>query len=397
MSGSGMTKFGANTGQYSSASSGFVYPSGNTSYSGPAQFSGQPSFNHPVSVPILATSSRQTYGSNYGNCFNEELLDPYTMPGTQYVLPAHDFTAPSSNYPAQDISRHSWRPMNTNHSSHLSPSLEQETTIRYGTSGFPYYTSSASSGSSAMTDGSGPFPGLGSLATSLPLHANNANRTLPNPNAKRGSIQSITNGHGALPDSPLSYCMPPNIGGKSSVSWSTENVPGGGAQGPITSMPVATGGVTEGPNGKPSTPTRTSRDNSNFGYYTMSHTPMTMSSPQPAEYLPTTLAEPSNPDSQIGSTDALYHPRVSGDNSLSSQSPSSNLYSYSVVSTGRYGSTTDSIVSEGTLSNGQPYTRLRQPEPHHVTSLDSLRGGSLEPNSRHAQRNSISSASTRHY
>lgn len=393
MSASSMAKFGSNTGQYSSTPSALIHPSGNT-YAAAAQFSGQSSFNNPVTVPILTTPSRPTYSSNYGNGFNDDLLDPYTVPGGQYFLPGHDFP---NSYQAQDMPRPSWRPLNANHSAHLNPSMEQDVTTRYGP-GFPYYNSSASSASSVLTDGSGPFPGLGSLANSLPLHANNANRTLPNPTSKRGSIQSITNASlGALNDPTIPFCMPQNIGGKSSVSWCNENVAGGGAPGTTSSITVSTSGVTEGSTGKLSSPTRTSRDNSAFGYYPMSHTPMSMSSPQPAEYLPASLSESSNSDSQLGSADALYHPKVSADTILSSQGPSSNLYSYSGISTGRYGSTTDSIVSEGTLTNGQPYTRLRQPEPQHVSSLDPLRGDSLEPSSRHGQTTSISNASTRHY
>ena len=388
ISASSVAKFGGNSGQYSSAASGLVHPSGNT-YTASTHFSAQ-SFNHPVAMPMLATPSRHAYGSNYGNSFNDELVDPYTVPGAQYLVPAHDF---ASTYQAQDMPRPSWRPLSISTSAHLNPSIDQDATMRYG-SAFPYYNSSASSASSVMTDGSGPFPGLGSLATSLPLHANNANRTLPNPTAKRGSIQSITNASlGALHDSTLPFCVPQNMGGKNSVSWSNENVTGGGAQG-TTAVTLATSGITEGSNGKQSSPPQRSRDNSTFGYYQMSHTPLNMSSPQPGDY--PTFSESSTSEGQLGSSESLYHPRVSGDTMLSSQSPSSNLYSYSVVGTGRYGSTTDSI-SEGTLTNGQPYTRLRQPEPQHVPSLDPLRGDSLESNSRHAQAASISGASTRHY
>lgn len=370
-----------------------MHPSGNT-YAAAAQFPGQSSFNNPASVPMLPTSSRQTYGSNYGNGFSDDLLDNYSVSGSQYFLPSHDF---SNNYQAQDLARPSWRPLNTNHSAQLNASMEQEVATRYGP-GCSYYNSSASSASSVLTDGSGPFSGLGSLANSLPLHANNANRTLPNPTSKRGSIQSITNvSLGALNDSTLPFCMPQNIGAKNSVSWCSENVTGGGATGTTSSIAVATNGVTEGSNGKLSPPTRISRDNSAFNYYPMSQTSMSMGSPQPAEYMPTTLSESSNSDSQLGSAEAMFHSKASGDTILSSPGPSSNLYSYSGVGTGRYGSTTDSIMSEGTLTNGQPYTRLRQPDPQHISSLDPLRGDSLESSSRHAQTTSITSASTRPY
>ena len=391
MATSNMAKFGSNITQYSSAANALIPPSGNT-YAAATQFPGQSPFNNPLTVPVLAPS-RQTYGSNYGNSFNDDLLDPYTVTGSQYFLPSHDF---SNSYQAQDMSRHPWRPLNTNHSGHLNTSVEQDVATRYGP-GCSYYNSSASPASSVLTDGSGPFPGLGSLATSLPLHANTANRTLPNPTSKRGSIQSITNGSlGALNDSStLPFCVPQNIGGKSSVSWCNENVAGSGVTG--TTSSIATSGVTEGPNGKLSSPTRTSRDHSAFGYYSMSHTPMSMGSPQPAEYMPTNLSESSNSDTQLGSADAIYHTKGPGDSILSSPGSQANLYSYSGVSTGRYGSTTDSIVSEGTLTNGQPYTRLRQPEPQHVSSLDQLHGDSLEPGSRLAQTSIAPSASTRHY
>lgn len=393
MSTSNMAKFSTNLGHYSSTANTLIHPSGNT-YAAAAQFPGPPSFNNSVSVPMLTTSSRQTYGANYGNSFGDDLLDPYTVSGSQYFLPNHNF---SSSYQAQDMPPSSWRPLNTNHSAHLNASMEQEAATRYG-SGCSYYNSSASSASSVLTDGSGPFPGLGSLANSLPLHANSANRTLPNPTSKRGSIQSITNvSLGALNDSTPPFCIPQNMSSKNSVTWCNESVAGSSGTGTAGSIAVASSGVTEGSNGKMSSPTRTSRDNSAFGYYPMSQTPMSMGSPQPAEYMPTTLSESSNSDSQLGSGDAMYHPKVPGDTILSSPGPSSNLYSYSGVSTGRYGSTTDSLMSEGTLTNGQPYTRLRQSEPQHVSSLDPLRGDSLEPSSRHAQTTSIPSVSTRHY
>lgn len=373
-----MAKFGSNTGQFSPAASGLVNHSGNTYAS--TQFSGQSSFNHHVPVPLLAAPSRQPYGSNYSNTFNDDLIDSYTVSGAPYLLPGQDF---ASSYQAQDMSRSSWRPSNNN------PSVEQDATMRYGPS-FSYYNSSASSASSVMTDGSGPFPGLGSLVTSLPFHANSASRTLPNPTSKRGSIPSITNvGFGALHDSTLSFGVPQSVGGKSSVPWSNENVAGSSAQGAIN--------LAEGTNGKPSSPASTTRDSNAFGYFPMSQTPMSMSSPHASEYLPVGLSESSHSDSQLGSTDAMYQSRASGDTVISSQSPSSNLYSYSVVHSARYGSTADSLVSEGMLTNGQPYTRLRQPEPHHVPSLDPLRGNSLDPNSRHVQVSSIGSSSSRHY
>lgn len=380
-----MAKFGTTIGQYQSAANALINPSTNT-YAAATQFPSQSSFNNPVPVPLLATPTRQTYGSNYSNGFTDDLLDSYTVPGNQYFLPAHEF---SNGYQtAQDTSRPSWRPL-SNHSAHLNASVEQDAT-RYGPS-CSYFNSSTSSASSVLTDGSGPFSG--SLANSLSLHTNNANRTLPNPATKRGSIPSITNASlGALNDSTLPFCVPQNIGGKSSVSWCNDNVASGVATGSTSSIAVATSGVSEGANGKLS-PTRTSRDNSTFAYYPISHTPMSMGSPQAPEYLPTTLSESGNSDSQLGSADTMYHAKVPGDSILSSPGSSSNLYSY----TGRYGSTTDSIVSEGTLANGQTYTRLRQPEPQHVSSLDPLRGDPLEPSSRHAQTASISSAGTRHF
>lgn len=361
------------------------------------QFLRQTPLSNQSGSPYSTLPSRHIYSSNYGTSFGDDPFDPYTMPTGQYLMPMQDLQASSSGYAAPDSSRH-WTPIPNNRVTLGNPSFDTESAIRCGSSTFPLMNSSGSSASSVATDGSSAFPTMGSLATSLPLHPANVNRTLPNPTSKKVSRDS--NGlvsQGTLNEPSVAINIPPGTNYRSSVSWDHDHVAAGGAQASTGSTSVsAVGAAADRTSSKPSASPRGSQDTPNYGYIPLPPNSLTTNNVPPiSDCLPANSAESTNStDNYLGLSSTSFSAGLSSDTMISSQS-SSSLYGYTMGSGSRNGSITDSMASEGTLVGGLPYNQLRQPSQQ-TASFEASNRSSFE-SSRPTHRTSISSTSNARY
>lgn len=394
-----MARASSNLGHYALPSGGMLPSSGaGASYnSSSTQFLRQNSLNSQANAPYSALPSRPMYSSNYGTSFGDDPFDPYTLPPGPYLMPLQDLQTSSSGYTAPDSSRH-WTPIPNNRVNLGNPGFETESAIRCGTSNFPLMNSSGSSASSVATDGSSNFLTMGSLATSLPLHSANVNRTLPNPTSKKVSRDSTSFvSPGTLNEPSATNNIPPNPNYRSSASWDHEHVAAGGIQPSTTSASVSTVGATDRTNSKPSASPRGSQDATNYGYNSLPSNSLTTNNVPPiSDYLPANPAESTNStDNYLGLSNTTFSAGLSAETMLSSQS-SSNLYGYSMGSSSRNGSITESMPSEGTLVGGLPYNQLRQSQSQPVTPFDAPNRSSFD-SSRPPQRTSISSTNNARY
>lgn len=313
------------------------------------------------------------------------------MPAPQSLLPTQNLLTPGTGYAVQDVSRQ-WKPIPHHTTPRDNSEFHQDSTSRYGTSGVSYLNPTTSSLSSVSGDGPLGFPALASLEKSLPLQNpnQNPNRTLPAPKSNKASIDSITNGNlGSVSESSASFIgVPETLGYKCNVSWDSEHAITSGFQDSMNSTDFS---APEGASDKISSSPRLSQDSANFGY-------IPLSAPHSSGYMQNILPDStSSTENSIGLVDTNFPSGISSNTMLSNQSMSSNLYSYSIGTNGRNGSLTDSMASEGTLTNGVPYRRLRQPESNPSPTFDLLGKSSLEKSSQPSHRASISSIATRRY
>lgn len=394
-----MARGSSNLGLYSSLPSGAMLPSSGAGAgynSNSTQFVRQNPLNNQASAPYSTLPSRHIYSSNYGASFGDDPFDTYPMPTGQYLMPMQDLQASGSGFVAPDSSRQ-WTPIPSNRATLGSPNFDTESAIRCGTSTFPLMNSSGSSASSAATDGSSAFPTMGSLATSLPLHPTNINRTLPNPTSKKLSRDSNGLVSQGINEPSVAINIPPNPNSRSSVSWDHDHVAAGGTQTSTNSTSVSTVGATDRTNSKPSASPRGSQDTTNYGYLPLPPNSLTPNNVPPiSDYLPANSVESTNStDNYLGLSSSTFSAGLSRDTMLSSQS-TSNLYTYNVGSATRNGSITDSMASEGTLVGGLPYTQLCQPQSQPAATFEASNRSSFE-SSRPTHRTSISSTNNARY
>ena len=389
-----MGQVGGSLGQYPShipSSQSSMAPS---SWPGSMQLSRAQTSNGSANLPWVAATARPVYRSNFGVNYSDDYIEAYNMQSPQYLLPSQDSQVSSVNYGTQDLSRN-WTPMAmTSRIPQNGSFLDQDGHSRYGTSTFPYLNSPTSA--VAADASSLLFPGMASLATSLPVPTSNADRILPTPTPKNVPVNSVNNGLQMLSDTN-SYASQGN-GYKASVPWGPESVTTGGSQSSTaTTVSVDTSNAVGASRRKSSSPPPNSQETS-FGYIPISHSPPAISAITASDYSSSSLPTATRGIEGYGSSGHSTLNGLSGDNLMPSHSSSSNLYSYTVGSSTRRGSNADAATSDGTLVSGQPYTRLRQPQPHHTTSFDTLRRNSVERSSRIAHRASISSIdNNRHY
>lgn len=354
------------------------------------QFSRMPSFSNPSGASFSTTPSRPAYPSNCSSNFCDDMLDQYPLSTPQYLFPGQNSQALSPGYTGQNSQQ--WKPIPPHPVSRASLEFNQDSNLRYGGSAYSFMNSSSTSSvPNIVTDVSPAFPGLSSLEKSLPMHS--VNRTLPNPASNKASIDSITNSSpGGTADYSTPFGVPQNLNYKSDLSWANEHVTTGGNQGPMNSVSL---GASEGVS-KPSSPPRLSQDSSSFGLIPMSNAPLALTTSHSSEYMPSILPESANSgDTHLGLGDSTFQAGLSNDTMLSNHG-STSLYSYSMGNSGRNGSFSDSLASEGTLANGQVYARLRQTDSQPVPSFDSLRKPSLETIAT-THRAHVSSISARRY
>lgn len=365
------------------------------SYAGTTHPSRVPSISGPLVSPYTTGPARQASTSIYGGNFNDDLCDSfYNMQSIQYPGSLQESQIPTTSFVAPDTGR-TWTPISpSSRSSYNGSSLDHESSLRYGQLGFPHMSSSALT---VTTEGNSLFPGMSALAGSLP--PSSIDRTLPNPNTKRASLIGTNNlNQVTLGDtSPIGF--PPNLNYRSTAPWGS--ISGASSIGPASSSSTSTSTVsaTVPTNNKPSSSPRGSQDAAPYGYIPLSRSPSSsLTTARSSEYdsainLPTSSTSMEN---HMGLTDSAFHSGFSSDDMLPVHSSSSSLYSYSIGSGTKSGSLGDTMASEGSLVNGHQYTRLREPQPQHTNSFDTLRADSIDTGSRAPHRASISS-SIRHF
>lgn len=366
-----------------------------SSWSGSMHLSRAQTSNGSANLPWVSAPARQVFRPNFvaGN-YSEDYIEAYNTQSPHYMLPSQDSQVSGVNYGTQDLSRN-WTPMAmTSRISQNGSFLDQDVHPRYGTSTFPYLNSPASAVTADASSLS--FPAMGSLATSLPVPTSNADRILPTPTPKTVPVNSTNNGLQMLSDTNLYASQGNNY--KASVPWAAESVTTGGIQSTTATTVAVDNSSVIGASRHKSSSSPSSSQETSFGYIPISHSPPAISAITASEYSSNGVPTATRGIDGYGSSAHSISSGLSGDTLIPSHSSSSNLYSYTVGSSTRRGSNADTATSDGTLVSGQPYKRLRQPQPNHTTSFDTLRRNSGERSSRIAHRTSISSNdNNRHY
>ena len=340
--------------------------------------------------------ARQASTSIYGGSFNDDLCDSfYNVQSMQYPGSFQDNHGPSTTYAAQETGR-MWTPIApSSKSSYTGTNFDTESSMRYGPLSFSH--ANPSTVTAATTEGSSLFPGMSALAGSLP--PSSGDRTLPNPNTKRASLISNNSHNQAMLGETNPIALPPNLNYKPTAPWGSISGTSSSGQASSSSMAVSAAGATLPVSSKSSSSPRSSQDTAPYGYIPLSRSPpSSLSIARSSDYdsvigLPTSSASIEN---QLGLTDSAFHSGFSSEDILPSHNSSSSLYSYSIGSGTKTASPGDPMASEGLLSNGQNYTRLRQPQPQHVNAFDPLRTDSLDTTSHTPKRTSISSSVRRY-
>ncbi|KAI9682969.1 MAG: hypothetical protein M1829_006405 [Trizodia sp. TS-e1964] len=235
-----------------------------------------------------------------------------------FMLPSQDSSAALSN----NYNQEAYRSYETyNQSARLANAnsifLEQESQSPYGNQPLSY--SASSMARTTISADSPYFPGLSTLASSLPGPNPISDRILPNPIPGRGQTTSVaTHAHSSPVD---------NIHGVPSQAYDSESE---------------------------STWKRESAGPSNPATVSSASTELTL-----IRGLPSTLQE-YTPPSESSSASSNYS-SSSTEARIVNNRPSTNPYNYSAESRLRHAFNDSSSTASGTLVSGQPYIRLAQP------------------------------------
>ncbi len=362
------------------------------SYAGSSHPSRMPSFSGSSIAPYTPGAARQASTSLYGGNISDDLCDTfYNMQSIQYPGSLQEAQAQTTSFTAPENGR-TWTPISPGgRSSYNGSSMDPESSLRYGQLGFPHTSSSTLS--AVTTEGNSLFPGMSALAGSLP--PSSVDRTLPNPNTKRASLISTNSlNQGTLGDTnPLG--LPPNLNYRSTAPWGSLSGTSSSGQASSSSTSASTVSATMPAINKLCSSPRGSQDATPYGYIPLSRSPASsLTAARASEYdsaisLPASSASMEN---HMGLTDSAFHSGFSSDDML----PSHSSYSYSIGSGTKGGPLGDSMASEGSLINGDQYTQLRQPQPHHANSFDALHADSIDTGSHAPHRASVSTSIRRY-
>ncbi|MCJ1376346.1 hypothetical protein MMC20_007588 [Loxospora ochrophaea] len=342
---------------------------------------------HPASgysnVAYATTSGRPEYCANYNPALQDYSFDPLSVSGSNFSMSNHDHASISS-YASQDFTRH-WPPTSSNKSMPNGVLFDQEGQPKYNHSTLPYLNSSVGT-VSATLDGP-PFPGMGSLATSLPNPVLKSSRVLPNPaaNPVLSNPNGATGAHQGVMGDPSPLWSQPS-GLKSTAPWGPESM---GSQGSSSSSSSST--LTGSGGNKSSTPSSDAHENT-FGYtIPLTQSPSSTISATTSEYNVGDSSTPGSVEEHLASDASIYPHGLSGGSLLGSHDASTNLYGYGAVGSTKRGSVAE--ASGTLLSSGRLYKHLPQSQHQQIGSLSMEHRDSLDPSSRNTVRKSISSVS----
>jgi hypothetical protein len=357
-----------------------------SSYPGASSMRGQPS---------SGSSAFYQVGPNrtdfYAGVPVDGLYDAYNPQSVPYALPLPEPQSSSTLYGNPENMRH-WTSLGQ--SSRYNMSYDQELAGKFPSTNVPFADAVLSS-ASGLSDSSSMFPGLGGLANSLPVPSTlRSDRVLPNPRA--GHILSSGDNLGTnvgVANETSSFIAQPVT--KSNAHWGLERPALDQCQiltsrNSVDSSSAGSSSIANTEK-KPSTSPRESQQTA-FGY--LEHSPITGSP------TPTTDYEPSKKNAPGPSLQSSFLSCSSYDSGISSSTDSLLRRDFSSPSLYTYGSgsnckdDTQSSMSSGTLLNGQPYTRLRQPQPQPLIMFDTSRRGSADTRGTH--RTSIASVGGSH-
>ena len=388
-----MPQIGNSSGHYSSHTQGSISSSEPVSFPGMQHLTRGPPTNGLNNVSYASVSSRQDPSLSYGAGQNDSSFDTFNFLPSQYLHQGQDTQAASVSYGTQETTR-PWPA--TGASSRWTPSqvsnFDQDYQPRYN---YPYVHSSSGSGS-GLSDSTSLFPGMASLANSLPASILGSDRVLPNPIMAALGHSPPDHNIGANPGGlgELSNYVPAqSAASRSSVTWGPERIATGGIHGLTNTASASNVTLMSSASSKSSSSAAEPPENP-FGYIPLSQSPLPQSTPLAIDFAP---IEPSSStislDSQVYPKPS-FHAETPSDALSRNGNPSNNLYTYS--SNARRESQTSR--SGGNALSGQQYTHLRQPQAQQTTTSETRRG-SLERNarerdSRNTHRSSIAGSST---
>ncbi|KAL8713187.1 MAG: hypothetical protein Q9220_002708 [cf. Caloplaca sp. 1 TL-2023] len=327
-----MDRTATSVGSYYGSSNGLMQSQPMAAYPG----SSYGARNGLVSSQQYPVPVKQSYSAanpyNFGNS-NEDMPDQYAQ-SPPYLLPSQDSQTSASAYGMQDTNR-LWTPIVSSRHQVNTSGYENDPSLRYGASNFPYLNPSAAAG---IGPEDSLFPGAASLDRNLP---GPSSRTLPTP-----KTNATFNKSGEFASSGL----PSGLSCKSSRAWSPQTLMPRGSQGSVSSTSLSTFGE---PVRAVSSSSPAERDpgTTTFGYVSVSSSPLRKAAPA-AGLHPTTF----------GYSSLAPAPLLSGRGSLplrTSSSYSPSLYGWTGVAAGSSHSA-ESSSSGTTLVSGKTYQPLRQ-------------------------------------
>ncbi|MCJ1246947.1 hypothetical protein MMC30_004158 [Trapelia coarctata] len=335
--------------------------------------------------------SRPDYSANYSSGL-DGTYDTYGVQSGSYVLPAQETPASSSLYGNADNLRQ-WS--SVGHLNRANFGFDHDLPPKYVSSNIPYGEAVLPSGSGS-TDTSSLFPVLGSIASALPLPnpLRNSDRVLPSPRAGLGvsSLENLMGSNHNLVGEPASF-LSQHTSAKSGAQWPPDRGTTGRSRTPKSTVSSSTSAYSiTATDGRPSSSSQEASQTA-FGY--IEHTPPTGSTTPTIEYNSTN--NNSKPNVSAGTmqnhllASSTYESGMLSEPLLRRDFSSPNLYTYTTGNGSKDDS--QSSFSDGTLLNGQPYTRLRQPQsqPQQVKAYDARRRDSGETGSHLSHRTSVAS------
>ncbi|KAI9797195.1 MAG: hypothetical protein M1833_005604 [Piccolia ochrophora] len=326
----------------------------------------------------------RVYPSHFAASFGDEGGETYPPFHPSSVLPGHDAVNSIPPYGSQDISSR-WTPVVDSH--RASSGLFVEHDPAYGNSHIPFLPSSGGRVSSLNTDGSAIFPGMTSLATSLPPTSPTCDRILPRPNQTQGGASSLN----GLAESSQLASSGPSQGLNSKPlqqAWLSETAASSASRESRRDSSRSSTMTDRDPKHSLSSPPK----EASSSYRLTSDSPRVNMETESRAYGSISLASPITPQSNYATSDPPPPPSRTSHTLLSNDNPSSDLYSFSAGSSykrGSFGESSD--AGEGKLVSGQPYTQLRHPQPQATPSVEAIRHSSFEARPYTAHRTSISS------
>lgn len=355
------------------------------SFSGPSvqstSYPNSTSFVRPYPVGNHSTmpysnNSRPSYPMNY-NGFSDDMTETYKlhdMPSPQYQLQGQEPHLPSVQYSSPEVSR-PWPSMASARQLQQNFTMEPDGSSSFMSS-FPLPSTTLSTNTTVAPSQPTHFPAMGVLKGSLPNCELN-NRILPAPGSKLGPINKNYRGMSTSQGETVDAGIPQSLSYRTGA-WTADLSGNDGNHHSVGSSTSSTISNPEDPGSNSSSSPQMSQKSTAFGYRPGQQD---RESNYGSTYNSSATALV---DRQVGLDNNGLNGDLSNDHILPTSDSSSNQYTYNLGSSTKY--------PEGTLVNGQSYTRLQ--EPQNSQSYDNLNhlGNTA---TYHPHRTSISN--TRHH